>query len=50
VMRLFGSAEQIIILTGWKPAYTFEEGLDATIEWFRDKSNLARYKADIYNL
>lgn len=50
VMRLFGSSELIRSLTSWKPQYTFEQGLDATIEWFRNKENLSRYKADIYNL
>ena len=35
-------------LTGWKPAYTFEQGLAATIEFLR--GNMERYKPDVYNL
>lgn len=48
VNRLLGSNEKIKRLTGWQPQYTFEEGISATINFF--KSNLDRYKADIYNL
>lgn len=35
-------------LTGWKPAYTFEEGLKETIEYY--KNNIHRYKPNLYNL
>jgi len=35
-------------LTGWKPETPLKEGLLKTIEWFRDKENLKRYKKDIY--
>ncbi|MBR4470664.1 MAG: NAD-dependent 4,6-dehydratase LegB [Erysipelotrichaceae bacterium] len=48
VNRLLGSNEKIKRLTNWKPQYTFEEGLAETIEFL--KSNLDKYKADIYNL
>lgn len=48
VNRLLGSNEKIKRLTQWKPSYTFEQGIQETIEWFRD--NLGRYKTDIYNL
>jgi NAD dependent epimerase/dehydratase len=50
VERLLGSNEKISGLTGWKPSYTLDEGLGETIQWFSDPTNLARYKADIYNL
>lgn len=50
VNRLFGSNEKIKRLTNWKPKYTLEEGLKETIDWFAKKENLAKYKADIYNL
>ena len=50
VERLLGSNEKIRRLTKWEPAYSLEDGLKKTIEWFSDKNNLARYKADIYNL
>ena len=48
VNRLLGSNEKIINLTDWKQQYTFAEGIAETIEWIR--SNLGRFKADIYNL
>lgn len=50
VFRLFGSREKLESLTGWKPAYSLDCGLDETIAWFSKKENLASYKADIYNL
>jgi len=50
VERLLGSNEKIRQLTSWKPTYSFEQGLRQTIEWFSDKKNLSRYKADIYNV
>jgi NAD dependent epimerase/dehydratase len=48
VNRLLGSNEKIRRLTGWRPQYTFEEGLAETIEFFRH--NLNKYKIDIYNV
>jgi len=50
VERLLGSREKITRLTGWQPKYSLDEGLAETISWFSDKNNLARYKANIYNL
>ncbi len=50
VNRLLGSNEKIKKLTNWSPSYTFEEGIRETIEWFRKPENLAKYKADIYNI
>ncbi len=50
VFRLFGSNEKLKQFTGWQPQYTLAEGVAATIEWFRKKENLERYKADIYNV
>lgn len=48
VNRLLGSNEKIKSLTNWEPKFTFEEGLAETIEFF--KSNLDKYKIDIYNM
>lgn len=48
VNRLLGSNEKIKKLTNWKPNYTFEQGLYETINFF--KSNLEKYKTDIYNI
>jgi NAD dependent epimerase/dehydratase len=50
VFRLFGSKEKITQLTDWRQKYSLQQGLAETIQWFRKEENLARYKADIYNL
>ena len=43
-----GDASKLRALTGWQPAYTFEQGLAQTIEWLR--GNMDGYKVDAYNL
>lgn len=48
VERLLGSADKIKALTGWQPAYTFEQGLAQTIEWLQ--GHLADYKAGQYQV
>ena len=48
VNRLLGSAQKLRQLTGWQPAYTFEEGLAQTVAWFRQHRE--GYRSDIYNL
>lgn len=48
VNRLLGSNQKIIQLTDWRPKYTFSQGIEETISFFRD--NLDRYKVDIYNV
>jgi len=50
VERLLGSNQKIKQHTNWEPKYTLKQGLSETIEWFRSKDNLQRYKADIYNV
>jgi NAD dependent epimerase/dehydratase len=50
VERLFGSNQKIKELTNWKPDYTLESGIAETIQWFSNKENLSKYKADIYNI
>lgn len=50
VFRLLGSNEKISKLTGWRPTVTFEQGLEQTIEWFRQDANLAHYKHLKYNI
>lgn len=50
VFRLFGDNSKIIKHTNWRPAYNLEQGLQATIEWFSDKTNLRSYKPGIYNV
>ena len=50
VMRLLGNNNKITKLTDWKPKHSLEEGLDQTIEWFKNKDNLKLYKSNIYNV
>ncbi|WP_026889829.1 NAD-dependent 4,6-dehydratase LegB [Clostridium beijerinckii] len=50
VNRLLGSNEKLKKLTQWSEEYTFEEGIKETIEWFKIKKNLDKYKTDIYNI
>ena len=50
VHRLWCDNTKIKTLTGFEPKYNLREGLTQTIEWFADKENLKKYKADIYNV
>ena len=50
VFRLWGDNAKIKSLTGYEPSYSLEGGLKETINWFLDKDNLRKYKADIYNV
>jgi NAD dependent epimerase/dehydratase len=50
VFRLLGSNEKIQRLTGWKPEYTLEKGLEETIKWFSVAENLSQYKHHLYNI
>lgn len=50
VHRLWCDNSLISSLTGFKPEVNIEEGLTKTIEWFTNPDNLAKYKADIYNV
>jgi NAD dependent epimerase/dehydratase len=50
VFRLFGSNAKLKENTQWKPEYSLSRGIKETIEWFKIRQNLDRYKSDIYNL
>ncbi|HEY8608886.1 MAG TPA: NAD-dependent 4,6-dehydratase LegB [Noviherbaspirillum sp.] len=50
VFRLWCDNSKINSLTGFKPQYSIRDGLKATIDWFVEPANLAKYKADIYNV
>ncbi len=50
VFRLWCDNTQIRELTGFEPRHDIRAGLAKTIEWFLNPGNLARYKADIYNV
>ena len=45
VNRLFCDNQKIIKSTKWSPEYTLEKGLEETITWFSEPSNLAKYKS-----
>lgn len=50
VFRLCCDNTKIRLLTGFEPSYDIRAGLQETITWFTRAKNLAKYKADIYNL
>ncbi len=54
VERLWADNTKAGDLLGWQPRYAgldgFRRGLAETVDWFTDPANLARYKADQYNL
>ena len=50
VFRLCCDNTKINRLTGFKPDYSLEQGLEKTIEWFVNPENLSRYKTEIYNV
>lgn len=50
VFRLWCDNGRIKKLTGFEPQYSIRDGLRATIDWFIQPANLAKYKADIYNV
>lgn len=50
VQRLWCDNTKINNLTGFKPDYTLEGGLERTIEWFVKPENLRKYKTKLYNV
>lgn len=50
VFRLWCDNTKIRGLTGFEPRYSIREGLQETIDWLILPENLAKYKADIYNV
>ena len=50
VFRLIGDNAKITSLTSWLPSYSLSVGLKDTIEWFKQPTNLARYKTGLYNV
>jgi nucleoside-diphosphate-sugar epimerase len=50
VFRLFGSNQKIMKETNWKPEHNLKQGLEKTIEWFKNPENLKQYKSNIYNI
>ncbi len=50
VFRLWGDNSKIKTLTGFVPQYDIKKGLEETIKWFLEPTNLAKYKSGIYNV
>jgi NAD dependent epimerase/dehydratase len=50
VFRLWCDNAKIRDLTGFEPTYDIRAGLKATVGWFTQAENLAKYKANIYNV
>jgi NDP-hexose 4,6-dehydratase len=50
VMRLVCDAAALRASTGWVPRVALPEGLAATVAWFSDPHNLARYRTDRFVL
>lgn len=50
VQRLWCDNTKLRQLTGFTPQTGIREGLQLTIDWFRDEKNLRKYKAGIYNV
>jgi dTDP-glucose 4,6-dehydratase len=54
VERLWADNGKAHRLAGWQPMYVGKEGLRCglaeTVAWFTEPANLARYKADRYNI
>jgi len=50
VERLWAENEKAGKLLNWSPAYTLDQGLAETINWFKEPGNLAFYKPEIYNI
>ncbi|MGL5257942.1 MAG: NAD-dependent 4,6-dehydratase LegB [Proteocatella sp.] len=54
VNRLWADNSKAKSILGWEPVYGSKEGLKKglkeTIEWFANKENLKKYKADVYNI
>ncbi|MDA9893974.1 NAD-dependent 4,6-dehydratase LegB [bacterium] len=50
VQRLYGCNKKIRKLTNWNPNFSFEQGIEETICWFKNNENLKNYKSQIYNI
>jgi NAD dependent epimerase/dehydratase len=50
VERLLGSAAKLRRLTDWEPTLDLNVGLAQTIAWFKEPSNRAGYKWQLYNV
>jgi NAD dependent epimerase/dehydratase len=50
VKRLKCDNTKIKMLTGFEPKYNIKDGLQRTIEWYKNPENLKKFKPGIYNV
>jgi len=50
VYRLWCDNSKIRNLTGFETIYSMRDGLQLTIDWFKNPENLSKYKYNIYNV
>ena len=50
VLRLWCDNSKIKELTNFKPIVGISDGLKQTVEWTLKPNNLAKYKAEIFNI
>ena len=50
VYRLLADNKKLTELTGFQQQVGFRQGLERTVEWFKNKENLRNYKSDVYNV
>jgi nucleoside-diphosphate-sugar epimerase len=50
VLRLRCNNEKLRRASGFQPEVSLRDGLRETVEWFREKANLKRYKGLLYNV
>lgn len=48
VKRLLGSNIKILSQTSWKPAYSLDEGLQETINWYKAENKFTTFKPSLY--
>ncbi len=50
VQRLVCDSSRLRAATDWQPTHSLQGGLKATIDWFTEPANLARYRPDTYTI
>lgn len=50
VERLWAANAKAKQLMNWEPAFSLDQGLRETIDWFRSPGNMQFYKPDLYNI
>jgi len=50
VQRLLCDTSKFVKLTGLQKAYSIDDGLRKTVEWFKNENNWSKYKTGVYNV